>query len=82
MKINWMIKQIIICGCCLLLAGCSINNSDNSALISAQVLRVVSGQTINIAQTEPHFANKIRIIGIDAPDLRQEPWGKAAQQKL
>ena len=87
MKINWaiaqsIIKQIIICGCCLLLAACNSSNLDESSLISAQVLRIVSGQTVTITQTEPNRPTKVRIIGIDAPDLRQYPWGKAAQQKL
>lgn len=87
MKINWAnvilrLKQIIICGCCLLLAACNSNNIDDSALISAQVLGIVSGQTVTIAQTDADRPTKVRIIGIDAPDLRQEPWGKAAQQKL
>lgn len=47
---------------------------------SATVTRVVSGQTIEV-----NLANRtetIRLLGIDAPDLRQSPWGVASQQAL
>jgi len=47
---------------------------------SAMVTRVVSGQAIEV-----NLANRtetIRLLGIDAPDLRQSPWGVASQQAL
>ncbi|WP_216087098.1 thermonuclease family protein [Stanieria cyanosphaera] len=46
---------------------------------------MVSGQTIEVWLTQAdHFKSKetVRIIGINAPDLQQSPWGKAAQQRL
>lgn len=30
----------------------------------------------------PYPSIKVRLIGIDAPDLQQQPWGQAAKQKL
>ncbi|TAF57259.1 MAG: thermonuclease family protein [Oscillatoriales cyanobacterium] len=51
--------------------------------IAATVTRVVSGQTIEVRLD--HAANQtetIRLAGIDAPDLRQSPWGLNSQQAL
>lgn len=47
---------------------------------SALVTRVVSGQTIEV--TLNNRTETIRLTGIDAPDLRQSPWGVASQQAL
>jgi micrococcal nuclease len=65
------------------------------AMTSATVTRVVSGQTIEVRLDSPfdpqsdrpadHRGNPIetiRLSGIDAPDLRQSPWGLASQQAL
>ena len=35
-----------------------------------------------IALENAERVTKVRIIGIDAPDLRQSPWGEAAKQRL
>ncbi len=80
-----LIKSIIIViSCSLLLVGCS-NTETNSNLISARVKRVISGQTLEISAIASDNASqttKVRIIGIDAPDLKQSPWGAAAKQRL
>lgn len=75
------IKVIIFCCCLILLFSC---NSDSSQvnLIPAKVTRVISGQTVEVVLTATSEVTKVRITGIDAPDLRQSPWGKAAQEKL
>ena len=74
-----------IAWCCLvcltLLFGCS-SQPARSDLLAGRVTRVVSGQTVEVVLTRSSEITKIRIIGIDAPDFRQSPWGKAAQQKL
>jgi micrococcal nuclease len=73
---------LIVC-CCFLLFSCQA--SDSSATITAQVERVISGQTIEVLLTQPDNSSstaKVRIIGVNAPDLQQSPWGKAAKQKL
>lgn len=74
---------LVLISCALLLLGCG-DAETNSELISAKVERVVSGQTIEISaiSLENTEITKVRIIGIDAPDLRQSPWGEAAKQRL
>jgi micrococcal nuclease len=53
--------------------------------IAATVTRVASGQTIEVRlddQAQARPIETIRLVGIDAPDLRQAPWGLASQQAL
>jgi micrococcal nuclease len=61
------------------------------ATTAATVTRVVSGQTIEVRLDNPldksinnpdNPIQTIRLSGIDAPDLRQSPWGIASQQAL
>lgn len=52
-------------------------------------MRVVSGQTLEVqaigttptSNSSPH-PSIVRLVGIDAPDLQQQPWGQAAKQRL
>ena len=59
-----------------------------SASQLASVKRVVSGNTLEVLlppeTTLPGTTNvqSVRLEGIDAPDLRQTPWGTAAQKRL
>jgi micrococcal nuclease len=50
----------------------------------AQVAEVVSGQTLEVTggsgQTE--VTERVRLIGIEAPDLKQDPWGEQAKAQL
>jgi len=47
------------------------------------VVQVVSGQTVEVVgyggNSQPQ---KVRLIGLDAPDLKQTPWGEAAKARL
>jgi len=45
------------------------------------VQRVVSGQTIDVLNPtqQPALLERVRLIGIEAPDLKQQPWGEAAK---
>lgn len=58
------------------------------ATTAATVTRVVSGQAIEVTLDNPldnrrdNQGETIRLAGIDAPDLRQSPWGLASQQAL
>jgi micrococcal nuclease len=66
----------------LYLGGCQ--SSSPPPEINIQVNRVVSGHTIewiDRSQSAPVIQTG-RLIGIDAPDLAQEPWGKQAKQRL
>ena len=49
-----------------------------------RVDRVVSGQTVEISPLEgnPPTSGTLRFIGLDAPDLQQQPWGVAAKNRL
>ena len=72
----------LFCVCCLIiLFGCS-SAPEPRNLLAGKVTRIVSGQTVEVVLTGSSEATKVRIIGIDAPDLRQSPWGKAAKKKL
>ena len=73
---------LVIIYCCLtLLFSCSDRTPDTN-FISAKVTRVLSGQTVEVSLTDTSEVAKVRIIGIDAPDLRQDPWGEAAKNRL
>lgn len=43
-------------------------------------MRVVSGQTLEVTGTSE--ASQVRLVGIDTPDLQQQPWGVMAKERL
>jgi len=45
---------------------------------------VVSGQTLDVLNTnqQPPLIERVRLIGIEAPDLKQHPWGAAAKNRF
>lgn len=49
--------------------------------MTVEVQRVISGQTLEVVATNGQTM-RLRLIGIDAPDLRQQPWGQAAKTAL
>ena len=67
---------------CILLASCQ-NHSLPSGEIT-RVEKVFSGQTIAIADRTAAvpLLEPIRLIGIQAPDIRQKPWGQEAKIQL
>lgn len=56
-------------------AGVSDNDGD-----AARVVRVNDGDTVTVS-IDRH-RQKIRLIGIDAPELGQQPWGERAKRHL
>ena len=50
----------------------------------AEVIRVITGDTLEVKRLDqPNaIAERVRLVGIDAPDLRQTPWGPDAQAEL
>ncbi len=50
------------------------------ALHKARVIRVNDGDTVTIRMDDREF--RCRLIGIDAPEMGQEPWGKRSQEHL
>lgn len=75
------IKLLSVCCLILLLFSCS-SQPERGKLLAGKVARVVSGQTVEVILTGASTTTKVRITGIDAPDLRQSPWGETAKQKL
>ncbi len=52
--------------------------------LQVTVERVISGNTLDVrdlSQSSPG-TKRVRLIGIEAPDLQQDPWGNAAKQQL
>jgi micrococcal nuclease len=49
-----------------------------------QISRVLSGQSVEWIDKsqQPPVIQQGRLVGIDAPDMGQEPWGKQAKQRL
>lgn len=52
--------------------------------VTARVVRVVSGQSLEVTgiSKQPNFRSQVRLIGVEAPDLQQQPWGEAAKEYL
>ena len=72
----------IFCCCLLLLVGCQSTRISNG--ITIEVQRVVSGHTLEVLNSgqQAPLTERVRLIGIEAPDLRQQPWGMAAKNRL
>jgi micrococcal nuclease len=63
-------------GICWLLTACQFSPAP-PAKVPVQVDRAVSGNTVELADKR-----RVRLIGIDAPSLSQQPWGNAAKDYL
>jgi micrococcal nuclease len=52
--------------------------------MQVKVAQVLSGQTLEVTSTNepPEMISRVRLVGIDAPDSQQQPWGQAAKQWL
>ncbi|MGF1494903.1 MAG: thermonuclease family protein [Microcoleaceae cyanobacterium] len=74
----WTLLALMLVVC---LVGCSTPDAPLGNLV--QVERVVSGQTLEVINpaSTPNL-QRVRLIGISAPDLKQDPWGAAARQYL
>jgi micrococcal nuclease len=66
-----------------LLAGCQ-TSPPMTTYPTIQIGRVISGQSVEWTDNsqQPPVIQQGRLMGIDAPDLAQEPWGKQAKQRL
>ncbi|MGC9502499.1 thermonuclease family protein [Baaleninema sp.] len=67
---------LLVCG--LWLAGCQPQSPQHAE--TARVVRVVSGQTVEVELAGA--VERLRLVGLDAPDLRQVPWGENAKKAL
>lgn len=80
---NWMKRLrilIVVCVCALLLMGCQ----ETPTGTPSQVMRVASGQTIEVPDPtgQTAFNQKVRLIGISAPSWEQQPWSQDAYAYL
>jgi micrococcal nuclease len=77
-------RQIAILSCLLLLISCQANNQLVANQPQVKVAKVVSGQSLEVLGIgeQPNLISRVRLLGIDAPDLRQSPWGDEARQTL
>lgn len=69
----------------ILLIGCQPQKKAESILpIQVKVVRVVSGQSFEVLGMgdQPNLVSQVRLVGIDAPDLRQRPWGDKSKELL
>ncbi|OBQ24607.1 MAG: nuclease [Anabaena sp. WA113] len=75
---------IIILVSFVLLVGCQGQNYSSLTPASIRVAQVVSGQSLQVLgmEAQPNLISSVRLIGLDAPDLRQIPWGEDAKQLL
>lgn len=77
-----IIKRLLLVCLLLLVVGCQPEKKAESTPIIVRVVRVVSGQTFEVLGMgeQPNLISQVRLIGIDAPDLRQRPWGSNAKE--
>lgn len=67
--------------CFCLLVGCQSPPPDYPTI---EISRVISGQSVEWLDKsqQPPVIQQGRLAGIDAPDLRQAPWGEQAKRRL
>ncbi len=74
-----MVALVLVFG----LAACG-PASESGRSPQAQVLRVIDGSTLEVQRLDQPNAipEQVRLLGVEAPDLRQVPWGPDAQTQL
>lgn len=83
MKTNLPLTIVPMLCCLLLLVSCKGSVTPQGEMVL--VGQVVSGQTIEVVTASNPTATdarQVRLIGIEAPDMRQQPWGTQARQQL
>jgi micrococcal nuclease len=75
-------RKIIILVSLLLLVSCQSQNNSALSPASVKIARVVSGQSLEVLgmEAQANLISQVRLIGLDAPDIRQLPWGEDAKQ--
>lgn len=79
MKINLYLPVLLLGG---VLTRCQSPEPPSGQLV--QVQRVLSGQTLEILDRSQKIplTRQVRLLGVETPDLQQEPWGKQAKIRL
>jgi micrococcal nuclease len=83
-RLGFWTRKIVILACLLLLVSCQAKSQPTDNQMQVKVARVLSGQSIEVLgmAEQPNYASPVRLIGIDAPDLRQDSWGDKAKESL
>ncbi|WP_442938740.1 thermonuclease family protein [Nostoc sp.] len=84
MRLGDWVRKIAILACLLLLVSCQGKNQLPNNEAQVKIARIVSGQSLEVIgmAEQPNLISQVRLVGIDAPDLRQRPWGEAAKEQL
>jgi micrococcal nuclease len=82
MKTNTPFLLSLILGLWMLLSSCQKAEIPQGQRI--QVQRVISGQSLEILDrvNKVPIIKEVRLIGINTPDMKQEPWGVQAKTRL
>lgn len=77
---------LFICFSTVLLVGCQPKVSYKPKPIEpiVKIAGISSGNTLNVIgiDSQPYLDSQVRLIGLDAPDRRQRPWGEESSQRL
>ena len=76
---------LFTCFLVLLLVGCQPKASKSKPIEpQVKIAGVTSGNTLNVIgiDSQPNLNTQVRLIGVDAPDRRQRPWGEQSPQRL
>ncbi|WP_353930415.1 thermonuclease family protein [Okeanomitos corallinicola TIOX110] len=79
-----LLQKMVILSCLLLLVSCQSKKQPASIITEVKLARVVSGQTLEVLGMgeQPNLISQVRLIGLDAPDLGQRPWGYDAKTMI
>lgn len=75
----------VICFSVLLLVGCQPKVSQSKPIQpQVKIAGVTSGNTLNVIgiDSQSNLNSQVRLIGVDAPDRRQNPWGEQSSRRL
>jgi micrococcal nuclease len=74
------ISLLILCLSVFCLIGCQSPQPPLGVTVTVE--KVVSGQTIEVLGQNTTQRERVRLLGINAPDLQQDPWGELAKKGL
>lgn len=72
---------LVSIGLLICLVGCQTAAPQGT---TAQVEQVISGDSLEISLPggQPGRVQRVRLMGIDAPELQQDPWGLRSKERL
>lgn len=83
MLLKKILSQTIVAIGCLFLCSCSVAGEIDTIWVSARLVKVVSGQTIEVIIPEGNNqSQRVRIIGINTPKVEDRLWNERVQTRL